>query len=30
VLGRELGDDRMGEEGVDLFDGGDVQLDPAK
>lgn len=30
VFGGELGDDRMGEEGVDLFDGGDVQLDPAK
>jgi hypothetical protein len=30
VFGRELGDDRMGEEGVDLFDGGDVQFDPAK
>jgi hypothetical protein len=30
VFGRELGNDRMGEEGVDLFDGGDVQFDPAK
>lgn len=30
VFRGELGDDRMGEEGVDLFDGGDVQLDPAK
>ena len=30
VFGRELGDDRMGEEGVDLFDCGDVQFDPAK
>jgi hypothetical protein len=30
VFRGELGDDGMGEEGVDLFDGGDVQFDPAK